>query len=102
MTYKELYEKIRDYAFTARKNIENGILVTRQVETMKNVLYNNLEDIEAALKFAAEAEEKMLLLETELDDAERELDEKDDEIKKLKAGSGTKKTKTPAAADSEG
>lgn len=99
MTYKELYEKIRDVAFTARKNIQNGIMVTRQVETVKNVMYNNLGDIEAALKFAAEAEEKMMLLETELDDAEKELDEKDDEIKRLKAGSSAKKSKTAAVAD---
>ena len=39
-----------------------------------------------ALSLAAEAEEKIALLEQELDDADKELDEKEAEIQSLKGG----------------
>lgn len=73
--YKELYEKIRDNVFSMKKGMSNTQHHTPYIERMKNVLYNNLEGIEAGLKYAAEAAKQIELLEVELADAERELDE---------------------------
>lgn len=73
--YKELYEKIRDMAFAVRNGIANTAAPMRFVEQAKNVLYNNMDGIEAALKFAADAQDQIKVLELELSDAERELDE---------------------------
>ena len=75
MTYKETYEKIREMAFTTRKGLANSAVRSRLIDQAKNILYNNLDDIEAALKFASEAEKQIQILELELKDAERELDE---------------------------
>ena len=75
MDYQGLYEKIRDMAFGVRRGIENTSVPMRFVEQAKNILYNNMDDIEAALKFASEASKKIEVLEVELADAERELDE---------------------------
>ena len=75
MSRKELYEKIRDNSFNMRKAISNTAVHTPYIERMKNVLYNNLSEIEDALKYAAEAEKQIQVLELELADAERELDE---------------------------
>ena len=72
---KELYEKIRDIAFSTRRAIENTATPGRHIDIAKNVLYNNMDAIEYALKYAAEAEKKIKVLELELSDAERELDE---------------------------
>lgn len=73
--YKELYEKIRDMAFAVRNGIANTAVPMRFVEQAKNILYNNMDGIEAALKFAADAQDQIKVLELELSDAERELDE---------------------------
>ena len=89
MDYKKLYEKIRDVAFNTRKGIENTAAPLRFVEQAKNVLYNNMDDIEAALKFASEAAKQIEVLELELADAERELDQAEKKT--------TQKKKTRAA-----
>lgn len=73
--YQGLYEKIRDIAFVTRNAVANTSAPGRYVDRAKNVLYNNMDDIESALKFAAEAGKQIALLELELNDAERELDE---------------------------
>lgn len=75
MEYQELYEKIRDVAFETRNAVANTAAPGRYVERAKNILYNNMDAIEDALKYAAEASKKIQILELELDDAERELDE---------------------------
>ena len=95
---KELYEKIRDAAFTCRKNQANGIMVARQVETMKNILYNNLDEIEKALEYASKAAQEINVLTVELQDAESELSEKARELEELKA-SGTKSGRKSNKAD---
>ena len=46
MNYKELYEKIRDMAFTVRNGINNTSTPLRFVEQAKNILYNNMDAIE--------------------------------------------------------
>lgn len=75
MEIKELYEKIRDNSFSMRKGMSNTTNHAPFIERMKNVLFNNLTEIEAALKYASEASKQISLLELELSDAERELDE---------------------------
>ena len=84
MGYKELYEKVRDQAFSLRKALGNTVSTASHINQMKNVLYNNLDEIEKALKFAADAEQKIKVLEVEIDSADAELKEKDDEIAALK------------------
>lgn len=91
---KELYEKIRDAAFEFRKAVSNGIMVNRHTDRIKNILYNNLDEIEKALAFAAKAEEDVRVMELELRDAERELDEKNRELSELKAGGGKNRRKS--------
>lgn len=75
MNRTELYEKIRDSHFNMRKGISNTNNHGPFMEQMKNILLNNLDEIEDALKFASEAEKQIQVLELELADAERELDE---------------------------
>ena len=75
MEIKELYEKIRDNSFSMRKGMSNTTNHAPYIERMKNVLFNNLTEIEAALKYASEASKQIEVLELELSDAERELDE---------------------------
>lgn len=87
MDYKGLYEKIRDMAFNVRKGINNTAVPMRYVEQAKNVLYNNMDDIEAALKYASDAEHQIKVLELELADAEREIDD----LTKKATPSGKKK-----------
>lgn len=89
MEIKELYEKIRVAAFNMRKGMSNSNNHASFREQMKNVLFNNLTEIEAALKYATEAADKIKVLELELDDAERELDE----LTKKTTPAVTKKTK---------
>lgn len=75
MDKKALYEKIRDMALTVRHGVANTAVPLRFVEQAKNILYNNMDEIEEALKYAASAEDEIKLLEIELADAEREIDE---------------------------
>lgn len=81
---KELIGKLGDQVFAVK--IADGLVKNRERETLKNLLVNNAEQIMEALSLAAEAEEKIALLEQELDDADKELDEKEAEIQSLKGG----------------
>ena len=91
--YQEIYEKIRDMAFATRRAIGNTAAPGGHIERAKNVLYNNMDAIEDALRFAASAAKQMEILEVELADAEREIDEL---TKKT-----TQKKKTKATADEQ-
>lgn len=93
MDIKALSTKISDYAFSFRKAMANGVMVNRQIESAKNVLYNNFDAIEEALKYAADAEEKIKVLELELNDAEREIDELEKKLKALEPKKTTGKKK---------
>ena len=73
--FNDLYEKVRDNSFAMRKGMSNTQNHAPYIERMKNVMYNNLAGIEAGLKYAADAAKQIALLELELADAERELDE---------------------------
>ena len=103
MTNKELYEKISDQRFTMRRGISNSMNHAAFYEQMKNILLNNLDQIVDALQYAAEAEAKINVLELELNDAERELDEKDKQIKELTAAAAKKTTgkKKPSGVSDE-
>jgi len=90
MELKELYEKIRSQNFNMRKGISNSVNHTPFIEQTKNVLFNNTDAIEEALKYAVEAEQKIQILEVELNDAEAEIDE-------LTAKKTTAKNKKKAA-----
>lgn len=73
--YETLYEKVRDVAFDTRRALSNTAAPGAFIDRAKNVLYNNMDAIESALRFATEAAKEIQLLEIELADAEREIDE---------------------------
>ena len=101
---QELVKTISDHAFRLRRAKNNGTMIRQEQESMKNILMNNVDQILEALSVAAEADEKISLLEMELDDADKELDEKDAEIRALKGEAGgkpAKKGKTLATLDGE-
>ena len=106
-TINELYKKIREQNFQLRRARDNGVSQGPIVEQTKNILMNNIDDIENALKVAADSADKIALLELELDDAEKELDEKDAQIKELQArlenstGKKTTAKKRPSGAANE-
>lgn len=87
MNFKELSELISEQVFTLKRVLGNSAAPGRVIDQTKNILYNHVEEIEAALKYASEAEKKISILEVELGDAERELDELN------KAGKKTAKKK---------
>ena len=75
MDIKAIYGKISEQNFRLKRVLENSSAPGSTIEQTKNILYNNIDEIEAALKYAAEAEKKIQVLELELSDAEREIDE---------------------------
>ena len=101
MDIKALYDKIHEQAFNLRRGLSNSVNHAAFITQTKNVLYNNLDAIEEALKFAEDAERQIKILEIELNDAERELDEKDQQIKELTAEKTTPKKKKAAGAADE-
>lgn len=98
MDFKKLYETVSEQTFRLKRALGNSAVPGRAIEQTKNILYNNVEDIEAALKFASEASKKIEVLEVELADAERELDELNKQAKSKKT---TTKNKTLATADEQ-
>ena len=101
MDIKAIYEKISEQHFRLKRGLANSVNHSLYIEQTKNVLYNNLKEIEEALEYAANAEQKIQILELELNDAERELDEKDKQIKEFAADKTTHKNKK-AAGDVDG
>lgn len=89
---KELYNKIEEQLFRMNKAIANGFMVNQEKERMQNVLFNNAQEICDALKQATEMEEKIAVLELELNDAEAELAELDQKL-----GKGKKQQKDATA-----
>lgn len=101
-----LHAKVAEQTFRWRHAQSNGMMVNQETERLKNILLNNIDDIVTALQYAAEAEETIKTLETELDSADAELKELDDEIKKLRNAAAAKpaakaKNKTKAEPDVE-
>lgn len=94
MDAKKLLENIKDAKFSLDIAKSQGNLVNRKRESLRNVLENNLVEIIEAVEFASKAEDLNRVLETEISDADRELKEKDDEIRALKAQ--LEKKKKPA------
>ena len=75
MDVKVLYEKISEQNFRLKRVLGNTSAPGGMIEQTKNVLYNNIDAIEEELKYASDAEKQSKVLELELSDAERELDE---------------------------
>lgn len=94
MEINALYDEIRDQAFRLHRAIGNVANSRPYVEQTKNILYNRLNEIEEALKFAAEAEKQIKVLTVEIESADDELKRKDDEI----AGMRALLEKTPSSA----
>lgn len=84
MEIKELREKLSEQAFKLKKARANGTMVMQETERMKNLLVNNCDAIVEALTRVEKLEQEVAVLNMELDDAERELDEakKDTPVKK--------------------
>lgn len=93
MEIKGLYDKLSEQQFNLRRALANTMAHTPHIDQAKNILYNNFDNIVDALKYAVEAEQKIQVLEVELNDAERELDEKDQQIKELSSKKTTSKKK---------
>lgn len=89
MDIKALSEKLSEHQFEHNAALNNGARISEQTAITKNILYNNFDAIVEALKYAADVEGKIKLLELELNDAERELDEKDKRIRELSAAKKT-------------
>ena len=75
MDVKVLYEKISEQNFRLKRVLGNTSAPGGMIEQTKNVLYTNIDALEEALKYASDAEKQIKVLELELSDAERELDE---------------------------
>lgn len=75
MEIKELREKLSEQAFKLKKARANGTTVMQETERMKNLLVNNCDAIVEALTRVEKLEQEIAVLNMELDDAERELDE---------------------------
>ena len=106
-TIDDLYTKVLDQNFALRRARDNGVSQGPIVEQTKNILLNNIDAIEEALKVACDSAAKIALLELELDDAEKELDDRDARIKELTeqlgntTGKKTTAKKKPSGAASE-
>ena len=93
MEIKELREKLEAQAFRLKKAQASGAMVNQETERMKNVLVNNFEAIIDVISKAEKMEQEIAILNMELDDAERELDDaKKEPVKKTTA----KKKEVPA------
>jgi len=87
MEIKGLYEKISEQNFTLKRVLGNSAAPGAIIEQTKNILYNNIDAIEEALKYAVDAEKNIQVLEVELQNAEDELDA----LSKAKKATGKKK-----------
>ena len=107
MEIKELREKLSDQAFKLKKARANGTMVMQETERMKNLLVNNCDAIIEVLTRAEKLEQEVAILNMELDDAERELDEAkgkkpaetEDVAKVVKKTTAKKKETSPEEAD---
>lgn len=101
MDMKKMVKDVQDQAFRLRNAESTGMLVRDERERMKNVLFNYKDEILEALAMADEADEKIKVLELQLDDSDKELAELEKELKELKAAPNGKnvagkRDKTPA------
>lgn len=85
MNAKELKEKISEQQFKLKKAKTSGMMVAQETDRLRNILVNSLDDILEALDMAISAEDRIECLTVEIESADAELQEKDDEIKALKA-----------------
>ena len=85
-----------------RKAKATGVTVNYEKERLKNVLFNHADEILEAMAMADEAEEKIKILNLQLDDSEKDLADVEKELKELKAkAAGKPKTKAGANGEQE-
>jgi len=101
MEIKELREKLEEQAFRLNKAKANGTMVNQETERMKNLLVNNCDTIVEILRKAEKMAEEIAVLNLELDDAERELDEAKKEQEAAAAKKTTAKKKAEPAEANE-
>lgn len=102
ITMNELAKTLSDAAFKYRNAVRNRIMVNQEQERLKNILINNLDDIVEALEEAGKADEKIRMLETEIEDADAELAELDKQLKEARKPAPAKaKPKAKAEPDVE-
>ena len=87
MNIKELKGKIGEQQFRWNRAKQNGNMINQESERMKNILLNNVDEIMEVLTYAEGAADRIEILMAEMDDADRELQELDEEIKRLKGES---------------
>ena len=100
MELKEMIGEIQDQVTRLRKAKATGVTVNHEKERLKNVLFNHADEILEALAMADEAEEKIKILNLQLDDSEKDLADVEKELKELKAKTAGK-PKTKAGANGE-
>ena len=97
MDMKQMVKDVQDQAFRLRNAESTGMLVREERERMKNVLFNYKDEILEAIAIADEADEKIKVLELQLDDSDKELAELEKELKALQNGKNLAVTKPPLA-----
>ena len=85
MKIQQIASMLNDAKFDLDVAISHGAKINQKREALRNVLENCFGDIMEVLNAAADLEHRVDVLTVEVNDADRELDEKDDEIKTLKA-----------------
>ena len=105
MDIHELKDLISSQLFTLNKAKTRGMMVSREMERMQNVLMTHKEDIVNALEYAENAAKTIERLSIEVENSDAELQDKDDEIAALKEklngkkGAG-KRAEAPAVDES--
>ena len=100
MELKEMIGEIQDQVTRLRKAKATGVTVNYEKERLKNVLFNHADEILEAMAMADEAEEKIKILNLQLDDSEKDLADVEKELKELKAKTAVK-PKNKAGANGE-
>lgn len=85
MDIKKIITEIENQQMKIRKAKATGVNLNNERERMKNILFAHTDEILEALAMADESEEKIKILNLQLDDSERDLSEVEKELKELKA-----------------
>ena len=85
MDIKTIITEIENQKMKIRKARATGVNLNNERERMKNILLTHTDEILEALAMADESEEKIKILNLQLDDSERDLSEVEKELKELKA-----------------
>ena len=104
MDIKTIITEIENQKMKIRKARATGVNLNNERERMKNILLTHTDEILEALAMADESEEKIKILNLQLDDSERDLSEVEKELKELKAKTASvpeKQRKAKVVTDGE-